>query len=366
MGNGVPRGTGLPCETDVMTSTQTDAVGGGSPLRDGTVDWDAADQDVPCARCGYNLRGIELPRCPECGLAFDWEELFLPERRRHPFLYEHHTGTDRRRRLIRTLLAGLRPIKFWRSMRITHLHRRRPLIGFAVFGLLLASLAAMLAGITTHVKLPPRTGPGFVDSAGRKVTPTISAEDAIVGTLEGVLDSTIAHAIALARMDRSVPMVPILLWGWYAATIVPLTVFGFWLFGSTLRKYKVLTSHLWRLTVYPGAVCLPLGGLAAAANRIAVQFLDPTGSMGMSDGQSLSAVILAATDYGIYDPLWFLLRSWLTTNGALLPVALLWVVSLWAGGACYLRIRGWWLVVVASQVIAAIVVLGLAVQVGIL
>ncbi len=25
------------------------------------------DDDLVCARCGYDLRGLELPRCPECG-----------------------------------------------------------------------------------------------------------------------------------------------------------------------------------------------------------------------------------------------------------------------------------------------------------
>jgi hypothetical protein len=28
-----------------------------------------ADSDVPCPRCGYNLRGVEQPVCPECGEA---------------------------------------------------------------------------------------------------------------------------------------------------------------------------------------------------------------------------------------------------------------------------------------------------------
>ena len=27
------------------------------------------DRDEPCAACGYNLRGVQEPRCPECGAA---------------------------------------------------------------------------------------------------------------------------------------------------------------------------------------------------------------------------------------------------------------------------------------------------------
>lgn len=34
-----------------------------------------AVRDVHCPRCGYNLRGLTVPRCPECGLAFEFAEL---------------------------------------------------------------------------------------------------------------------------------------------------------------------------------------------------------------------------------------------------------------------------------------------------
>jgi hypothetical protein len=31
-----------------------------------------AEHDVPCPRCGYNLRGLGEPLCPECGAAAGW------------------------------------------------------------------------------------------------------------------------------------------------------------------------------------------------------------------------------------------------------------------------------------------------------
>jgi len=31
--------------------------------------------DLPCPRCRYNLRGLTLPRCPECGFEFRWEDI---------------------------------------------------------------------------------------------------------------------------------------------------------------------------------------------------------------------------------------------------------------------------------------------------
>lgn len=31
-----------------------------------------------CVKCGYDLRGQVVPRCPECGLAFDPQEINGP------------------------------------------------------------------------------------------------------------------------------------------------------------------------------------------------------------------------------------------------------------------------------------------------
>lgn len=37
-------------------------------------DW-LNQRDVPCPQCGYNLRMLSVPRCPECGSAFRWQQL---------------------------------------------------------------------------------------------------------------------------------------------------------------------------------------------------------------------------------------------------------------------------------------------------
>lgn len=117
------------------------------------IDWSEVRDEIQCSRCGYNLRGLDRPRCPECGLQFEWEDVFLPERRPHPYLYEHHQGDDRLRRFRKTLLGALRPIKFWRTMRITHLHRRGPLVTFAACAFAIVTAEAFviaLAGQTVR------------------------------------------------------------------------------------------------------------------------------------------------------------------------------------------------------------------------
>ncbi|MEM9662323.1 MAG: hypothetical protein AAF937_08435 [Planctomycetota bacterium] len=37
------------------------------------------DRDVPCPGCGYNLRGVAEPVCPECGTLVDIEEWLVNE-----------------------------------------------------------------------------------------------------------------------------------------------------------------------------------------------------------------------------------------------------------------------------------------------
>jgi hypothetical protein len=46
-----------------------------------------ARHDVPCPSCGYNLRGLEKPVCPECGLAAGWGAFGVWGLRSRPALY---------------------------------------------------------------------------------------------------------------------------------------------------------------------------------------------------------------------------------------------------------------------------------------
>jgi hypothetical protein len=68
-----------------------------------------------CPLCEYDLRGSVEPRCSECGYAFTWEEIRDPARRLHPYAFEHHPERNVWS-FRRTLLAGLRPGRFWRTL----------------------------------------------------------------------------------------------------------------------------------------------------------------------------------------------------------------------------------------------------------
>jgi len=37
---------------------------------------DGPDRAIPCPKCGYDLKGRTMARCPECGTQFTLDELF--------------------------------------------------------------------------------------------------------------------------------------------------------------------------------------------------------------------------------------------------------------------------------------------------
>ncbi|MFI5378652.1 MAG: hypothetical protein ACHRHE_05105 [Tepidisphaerales bacterium] len=108
-------------------------------------DWAAITEDVHCPLCGYNLRGLEQPRCPECGLQFRWVELFEAARTRHPYLYEHQPWSSLTA-FCKTMFSGLNPGRFWRRRSPVHrIASGRLLLYFLLCQMLVA--APMLAGI---------------------------------------------------------------------------------------------------------------------------------------------------------------------------------------------------------------------------
>ncbi|MDX2199061.1 MAG: hypothetical protein SF069_08825 [Phycisphaerae bacterium] len=87
-------------------------------LRDGVPDWSAIDREITCSRCGYDLRTLREPRCPECGLQFEWHHIFDALFTVSPWLFEHQWRRKPVRSLIATLIASLRPRRYWTNLSI--------------------------------------------------------------------------------------------------------------------------------------------------------------------------------------------------------------------------------------------------------
>lgn len=79
-----------------------------------TPDWALIVDEIGCPLCDYNLRGLNEPRCPECGYRFAWPEVLDPARRKHPYIFEHHPESNIRS-FWRTLWAGWRR-SFWSDL----------------------------------------------------------------------------------------------------------------------------------------------------------------------------------------------------------------------------------------------------------
>ncbi|MHC4441847.1 MAG: transposase family protein [Planctomycetota bacterium] len=84
----------------------------------GEPDWDVIDFEVICSRCGYNLRLLPEPRCPECGLRFDWRSVLDAWSRRSDFLFEHNWRARPIGSWLKTLWRSSRPFRFWRGVSI--------------------------------------------------------------------------------------------------------------------------------------------------------------------------------------------------------------------------------------------------------
>ena len=118
-----------------------DAAPARQPRPEPAPDWSAAGEDVRCPLCEYDLRGLPEPRCPECGFTFEWADLTDPTRKRHPYLFEHHPSRNVWS-FRRTVTAGLRPGRFWRSLYPTQPSNPRRLALYALLVILLGAAPA--------------------------------------------------------------------------------------------------------------------------------------------------------------------------------------------------------------------------------
>ena len=110
------------------------------------------DADLACPLCGYALRGLTEPRCPECGYSFTWDEIRDPARRLHPYLFEHHPERNVSS-FVRTLLGATRPRRFWTQLSPQTPSNPRRLRAYWLIGLLFAlpAYALTIIGIAREL-----------------------------------------------------------------------------------------------------------------------------------------------------------------------------------------------------------------------
>jgi hypothetical protein len=219
---------------------------------DPAPDWDSLTSEMHCPLCDYNLRGLQQPRCPECGFVFTWAELKRGQDETHPYLFEHHP-----KRNIwsfwRTYWRDCFPQTFWIDLSPAQPVRTRRLVSYW----LMASMVTLTAVIitlgyavwdgyqfqtNTSVAPPglrpifsaPTSGPIFLMHAP---TPTIpSLWDKLGNAWLDAFDQCLNHSVFVAAST-------VLLWPW-------LTMLALLVFGESMRKARINKQHVLRVIVY--------------------------------------------------------------------------------------------------------------------
>jgi hypothetical protein len=278
------------------------------------VDWTAVTEDVECARCGYNLRGLDRPRCPECGLEFSWEEILNPDRRPHPYLYEHHGDRRKARRLIKTVAASWIPWLFWGKMRMDHPRFPGRLAAYAVWLALIGTVAAtliiwLIATTTAYY--------AYSTSIPSSVPPLRKPSTMAIAYGEYIRDRTLTRCVTIVAAYLILS----------AVTVGVMSIFS-----RSLRRYRILFGHLCRVAIYTacgsGALFIVEGMVFTFPVGVVLEFQRTQRYM---EPLAFATTLLAAS------------------------VLIHWFISLMTAGYYYLRVERWWVVALSCQIIGMLV-----------
>lgn len=237
------------------------------------LDAPRAGGDVHCPLCEYNLRGLAEPCCPECGYRFEWIDLTDPARRRHPYLFEHHPERNAWS-FTRTLLAGLRPGRFWASIHPAQPSRAGRLLTYwmgccLVLAVAYAAHAALWVKQTRAAEratlarwIATYYGPGSPHR--EQVVRRYESFEAFVAQV--TRDDRQPWTLGARWATRMV--VVFLLWPW-------LVLLALLVFRASMRRARIRAVHMLRCVLYSYDVVLWIGVAVAAA--VCVKFLAPLG-----------------------------------------------------------------------------------------
>lgn len=206
-------------------------------------DWENIAVEAKCPLCDYNLRGLTEPRCPECGYQFDWPSVLDPDKKKHPYLFEHHAERNIWS-FLQTLLHSLEPGRFWTALQPTHHFRAgRAILYWALYALtpLLPAGVAVFEAVRAQMLMPvfrrlPWAAP-----------PTLSFKLVLrsVGGRIGVYAILVSVALVAC-------------WPW-------LNYLALMIFQQSMRRAQVKSSHVLRCVIYSGDLIFWYSLLAAGA-----------------------------------------------------------------------------------------------------
>ncbi len=257
-----------------------------------TPNWETLALELHCPRCGYDLRRLPQPRCPECGLQFQWAELIAAtERQLQSPLFEYQWRHRPVRSFFGTIGRAMLPWRLWPETRIALEPRLVPLLVFVLLMLLLHAVVCLSTeyGSSTFMDWWCRTRFGW--------TPYIA----------GQLADLNAYLLALLG----------------ALLLVVLTWLVLQVFQQTINRYRIRWQHFLRI--------LALAGTAAWMWHAVVGVLF-----------CLNCVIATCTPSGVWR--W---RAWAACTEYLVWLAMILPISVFAlaislGMGRYLQVRRGW------------------------
>jgi hypothetical protein len=242
---------------------------------------------LPCPLCDYDLRGLTEPRCPECGYRFDWSDLTDPAKRLHPYLFEHHSRHNGWS-FMRTMLGGLRPRRFWSSLKPSQPSRVPRLLLYWLLATLLVPLAYAAAFTDTAVSYAKD------HEVNRKMQLTsVTRYFATYGAVPGMGKDIAAAGGPQQWVDQQFPPVgtvgylrlvfeqfyrpqsdqalecAVILLAWPWVTLATLMIFR-----VSMRRAKVNSVHVLRCTLYCCDATVWLGIVALFVVPQVIQWLD--------------------------------------------------------------------------------------------
>ncbi len=264
-------------------------------------DWGSIDRPVPCPLCGYELRGLPEPRCPECGGRFEWAEVLDPKRQEHPYLFEHHPerGLWSFRR---TALGALRPRRFWTSLHPAQPSRLARLLLYWLLSaviLVAASLSFVVSSGATNARGINTARQELLKELERRTARALAELRALPNSADYIAQFEQQVTWERRNIDRMAP--PTSTWrtivtawrnGWlpgeYFRLVAPslvilppswpwLTFLGLLVFRWSMRRARVRRVHLLRCAIYSFDPAL-LAVLCVLAAGTSVLLSDVVGS----------------------------------------------------------------------------------------
>jgi hypothetical protein len=220
-----------------------------APANDPPI-WDGFKGELYCPLCDYNLRGLNEPRCPECGHRFTWLEV-LEQRSAHPYLFEHQPKRNVWS-FCKTFLRDWRPNTFWRE--VTPSHPVKPgrlvkywLIANSVLLVLLVLPLIQTTIITARYNAMMRLRMPMVmpTAMSLRQTPATIAAWLNASWPTPWTEPFFAQVWSHFRWfgGTTGPIILILIWPW-------LTFLALLVFRISMRRARIKTEHVIRCAVY--------------------------------------------------------------------------------------------------------------------